>query len=112
MNIINEVFKKDDYVPALYKLEMDNVYALIARTYLSMGDIDKCLDYLEQMVNVEIYHNKVEINDFIIKNKYLDRSKNYNYAKYRNFDKDSKVLCSLNLECFNSIKDNERYKKF
>lgn len=111
LNIINEVFREDDYIPALYKLEMGNVYALIARTYLSMGNIDKCLDYLGQMVDVEIYHNKVETNNFIIKNKYLDKSGTYNYANYRAFDKDCDVLCSLDLECFNSIKGNERYKE-
>lgn len=111
LNIINEVFREDDYIPALYKLEMGNVYALIARTYLSMGNIDKCLDYLGQMVDVEIYHNKVETNNFIIKNKYLDKSGTYNYANYRAFDKDCDVLCSLDLDCFNSIKGNERYNE-
>lgn len=111
LNIINEVFREDDYIPALYKLEMGNVYALIARTYLSMGNFDKCLDYLGQMVDEEIYHNKVETNNFIIKNKYLDKSGTYNYANYRAFDKDCDVLCSLDLECFNSIKGNERYKE-
>lgn len=111
LNIINEVFKEDDYIPALYKLEMGNVYSLIARTWLSMGNTDKCLDFLEQMVDVEIYHNNVEVKEFKIKNKYLDKSGTYNYANYRDFDKDSDVLCSLNLECFNSIKDNERYKE-
>lgn len=111
LNLINDVFKEDDYIPALYKLEMGNVYALIARTYLSMGNTDKCLDYLEQMVDVEIYHNKVEVKEFKIKNKYLDKSNTYNYAYYRAFDKDSDVLYSLDLECFNPIKDNERYKK-
>lgn len=111
LNIINEVFKEDDYIPALYKLEMGNVYALIARTWLSMGNTDKCFDFLEQMVDIEIYHNNVEVKEFKIKNKYLDKSGTYNYANYRAFDKDSDVLCSLNLECFNSIKDNERYKE-
>ena len=111
LNIINEVFKEDDYVPALYKLEIGNVYALIARTYLSMGNTDKCLDFLEQMVDVEIYRNSVEVKEFKIKNKYLDKSGIYNYANYRAFDKDCDVACSLDLECFNSIKENERYKE-
>lgn len=53
----------------------------------------------------------VEVKEFKIKNKYLDKSDTYNYANYRAFDKDSDVLCSLNLECFNYIKDNERYKE-
>ena len=113
LNIINEVFKEDDYVPALYRLEMGNLYAMIARTYLGMENIDECLNYLEQMVDVEIYHNKVKVKEFKIKNKYLDKSGTYNYAyaDYRAFDKDSDVLCSLDLECFNSIKDNEKYKE-
>lgn len=113
LNIINEVFKEDDYVPALYRLEIGNVYAMIARTYLCLGNIDECLNYLEQMVDVEIYHNKVKVKEFKIKNKYLDKSGTYNYAyaDYRAFDKDSDVLCSLDLECFNSIKDNEKYKE-
>ena len=111
LNIINEVFKEDDYVPALYRLEIGNVYAMIARTYLGIGNIDECLNYLEQMVDVEIYHNKVKVKEFKIKNKYLDKSGTYNYANYRAFDKDCDVLCSLNLECFNSIKGNERYKE-
>ena len=64
------------------------------------------------MVDVEIHHNKVEVKEFKIKNKYLDKSGTYNYANYRAIDKDSDVLCSLYLECFNSIKDNKRYKKF
>lgn len=111
LNIINEVFKEDDYIPALYKLEMGNVYALITRTWLSMGNTDKCFDFLEQMVDVEIYHNNVEVKEFKIKNKYLDKSGTNNYANNRAFDKDIDVLCSLNLECFNSIRDNERYKE-
>ncbi len=111
LNIINEVFKEDDYVPALYKLEMGNVYALIARTYLSMGNIDRCLEHLEQMVDVEIQRNKIEVKEFKIKNKYLDKSRIYNYANYRVFDKDSDVLCSLDQECFNFIKDNKRFKE-
>ena len=113
LNIINEVFKEDDYVPALYRLEMGNLYAMIARTYLGMENIDECLNYLEQMVDVEIYHNKVKVKEFKIKNKYLDKSGTYNYAyaDYRAFDKDSDVLCSLDLECFHSIKDNEKYKE-
>lgn len=111
LNIINEVFKEDDYVPALYRLEMGNVYAMIARTYLGLGNIDECLNYLEQMVDVEIYHNKVKVKEFKIKNKYLDKSGTYNYANYRPFDKDCDVLCSLDLECFHSIKDNEKYKE-
>ena len=113
LNIINEVFKEDDYVPALYRLEMGNLYAMIARTYLEMENIDECLNYLEQMVDVEIYHNKVKVKEFKIKNKYLDKSGTYNYAyaDYRAFDKDSDVLCSLDLECFHSIKDNEKYKE-
>lgn len=110
-NIINEVFNEDDYVPALYKLEMGNVYAMIARTYLGLGNIDECLNYLEKMVDVEIYHNKIEVKEFKIKNKYLDKSGTYNYANYRDFDKDSDVLCSLELECFNSIGDNKRFKE-
>ena len=108
LNIINNVFIEDDYISALYKLEMGNVYAFIARTYLSMVNTDKCLDYLEQMVDVEINHNKVEVKGFKIKNKYLDKLHTYNYANYRAFDKDSDVLRSLSLDCFNSIKDNER----
>ena len=111
LNIINEVFKEDDYVPALYKLEIGNVYAMIARTYLGLGNIDECLNYLEQMVDVEIYHNKVKVKEFKIKNKYLDKSGTYNYANYRPFDKDCDVLCSLDLECFHSIKENEKYKE-
>lgn len=100
LNIINEVFKEDDYVPVLYRLEMGNIYAMIARTYLEMGNIDECLNYLEQMVDVEIYYNKVKVKEFKINNKYLDKSGTYNYANYRAFDKDSDVLCSLDLECF------------
>ena len=73
LNIINEVFEEDDYVPALYRLEIGNVYAMIARTYLGMGNIDECLNYLEQMVDLEIYHNKVKVKEFKIKNKYLDK---------------------------------------
>lgn len=110
-DIINYVFKEDDYVPAFYKLENGNVYAMIARTYLSMGNTDECLNYLEKMVDVEIYHNKVEVKEFIVKNKYLNKSQYTNYSNWRSLDDEATVMYSLNLECFESIKDNERYKE-
>lgn len=110
-DIINYIFKEDDYIPALYKLEMGNLYALIAETYLSMGNTDECLNYLDKMVDAEVYHAKVEVNEFVIKNKYLDKSKSINYSNYQCFNKDCSVFNSLNLACFNSIKDTTRYKE-
>ena len=62
-------------------------------------------------VDAEIHHNKVEVKEFKIKNKYLDKSHIYNCANYRAFDGDSDVLRSLSLESFNSIRDKERYKR-
>ena len=111
MDIINYIFKEDDYIPALYKLEIGNIYALIARTYLRMDNINECLNYLEKMVENEIYHSEVEVNKFIVKNKYLDKSQAINYSNYQHFDKECNVLYSLNLDCFDAIKDNQRYKE-
>ena len=44
LNIINKVFKEDDYITALYGLEMSNLYSMIVRTNLGLGNIDECLN--------------------------------------------------------------------
>ncbi len=76
-----------------------------------MENTNECLNYLEKVVDVKIYHNDIEVKKFIVKNKFLDKAKSINYANWRNLDKGCSILYSLSLDCFNSIKDNERYKE-
>lgn len=108
---INYIFKDDDYIPALYRTEYGNLYSFIARTYLNMGNIDECLNYLEKLVNEEIYQEKVNTTEIVVKNKFLGKANWTNYINYKQFNKECDALFCLTLECFNPIKDNKRYKK-
>lgn len=108
---INYIFKDDDYIPAFYRTEYGNLYAFVARTYLNMGNIDECLNYLEKLVNEEIYQEKVNTTEIVVKNKFLDKANWTNYINYKQLNKECDAIFCLTLECFNPIKDNERYKK-
>ncbi len=111
LDMINYVFKEDDYTPPLYKVEDGNVYYFIARTYLKMENISECIKWLEKMVDKELELNKFENEEFIVKNKFLNKSKLTNFAKYRSDDDINKLDYILNLECFDPIRNNTNYKK-
>lgn len=108
LDLISYIFKDDDYIPSIYKVESGNIYAFIARTYLKMNQVDNCLNYLDKMVDNEIFLKSVEKEKYVVKNSFLDKANVVNYANYRN---NTTALDSLNLDCFDSIKDNEIYKE-
>lgn len=111
LSIIKYVFNKDDYFPPLYKVENGNIYCFIARTYIKMGNEIDSLKWLEKMVIEEIELKKVEKQEFIIKNNYLNKSNWFNFVNYRINNEDCDVKHCLCLPCFNELKENNKYQE-
>lgn len=111
LDIINYVFKEDEYVPQLYKVENGNIYCFIARTYIKMNNNEECLKWLEKMVEVEQITIPKKNKDFIVKNKFLDKANVYNFAKIGSINGDNNIVNCLTLSCFKDLEKLDKYQK-
>ena len=111
LDILNYVFKEDEYVPQLYKVENGNIYCFIARTYIKMNNIEECLKWLEKMVEVEKITIPKKNKDFIVNNKFLHKAGRTNFSKIGSINGDNNVVNCLTLDCFKELEKLDKYQR-
>ena len=118
-SLIEIIFADENFMPPIHRRERGDVHALIARTYLEMGEPEQTLDWIEKMVDYDIAVLGVSKDDMRIKTPTLRDVEHDFYYTYWN----SCELCKQRLlkkltgtglaelgEAFAALKDNIRFK--
>jgi len=106
--LIKVISVDESIMPVLHWTTHGDVHALVAKTYLAMGDNEKAMDWLEKMVDYDTTartHFKIYTRS---KNAYLPDIK---YPYYHWLDGDGAfILVKLNLTEFELLKTEKRFK--
>jgi tetratricopeptide (TPR) repeat protein len=108
--LIDVIFANEPFKPPIHRRERGDVYALMARTYLAMGNKDKALDYLEKMMDYDISVLDKNKDDLYVKSPSLRDVEYdfwYTWDCWENCKK--RLLKKLNNTDFDSLKSDERF---
>lgn len=113
ISFIEIVFKDERFVPSIHIRDSGDIYNLIAKTYIKLGNIDNAILWLKKMVDYELNICSEYTNNMKLKNPLLSAVTFLNY--YKSFKSRKGYLESLlgNLEdhAFDDLKDNIEYQR-
>ena len=111
--LIKIIFADENFMPPIHRRERGDIHALIARTYLEMGDSAQALEWLEKMVDYDIAVLGRSKDDMRIKTPSLrDVDHDFYYAYWNSWEVCKKrLLKKLNGEEFAELKDNAKFKE-
>ncbi|MCL2773039.1 MAG: helix-turn-helix transcriptional regulator [Oscillospiraceae bacterium] len=101
------VFGDEKVMPPVQNTDSGDVYALIAKTYIEMGDAENALSWLKKMVDYDIDIRSQFKDDMYVETPLL-RDVKYNF--YSKLEDNKKRLSSkLNRTEFDCLKNNDRF---
>lgn len=106
-SMIDIIFLGERFMPQTHCRERGDVHALIARTYIEMGDTEKALCWLEKMVDYDIDIRSQFKNDMYVETPFLrDVKFPFQWAWEGN---KKRLLKKLNGTEFEKLKNNDKF---
>ena len=105
--MIELVFGGENIMPPLHCRERGDIHALIAKTYIEMGDIEKALSWLEKMVDYDTTIRSQFRDDMYVDTPFLHDVKFTFY--YAHGSNKKRLLKKLHSEELGVLKNDERF---
>ncbi len=106
-SMIDIIFARERFMPPVHCRERGDVHALIAQTYIEMGDIEKALCWLEKMVEYDINIRGQFKNDMYVDTPFL---RDVKYTFYWTWEGNKKrLLKKLNGAEFENLKNHDKF---
>lgn len=106
-SMIDIIFAGERFMPQAHCREDGDVHALIARTYIEMGDTEKALYWLEKMVDYDIDTRSRFKNDMYVETPFMRDVKFPFQWAWEGYKK--RLLKKLNGAEFEKLKNNDKF---